>query len=62
VAKKVDKAAKVTEKERKEVEAEVAKDKLAELEDDESFIQQQEQAASANPGNHCRIVVTTSKP
>lgn len=42
-AKKADKAAKVTEKERKEVEAEVAKDKLAELENDESFIQQQEQ-------------------
>ena len=41
-AKKADKAAKVAEKEKKEVETKVAKDKLAELEVDESFIEQQE--------------------
>jgi hypothetical protein len=42
-AKKADKGAKVTEKERKEVEAEAAKDKLAEIEENESFIQGQKQ-------------------
>jgi hypothetical protein len=42
-AKKADKAAKVAEKGRKEVEAETAKDKLAEMEVDESFIERQEQ-------------------
>lgn len=42
-AKKADKAAKVAEKERKEAEADTAKDKLAEMEVDESFIEQQEQ-------------------
>jgi hypothetical protein len=42
-AKKADKLAKVTEKKRKEDEAEAAKDTLAEVEIDESFIQRQEQ-------------------
>ena len=39
VANKANKAAKVAEKKRKEVEAGAAKDKLAEIEEDESFIQ-----------------------